>query len=214
MAATDSGPYFSSSSSPCPGALFFPCSTFKSWMRNELPAKHLLQPIPTLPLAEKRKSRQATSSVARRWHVARAVPFLLQPDEKRKIYPIEQGLSRWTGCARCPVRPIFIPFSHFLPRVFSSVLFPLCFAPSNVEREQPVAATDSGPYFSSSSSPCPGAPVFPRSIFWPGLSTATAPFASFPARKEEIKKQSPRLYKYNLIWKRAPCLAPSTAHLF
>ena len=133
MAAADSGLSFSSSSSPCPGALFFPCSTFKSWMRNELPAKHLLQPIPALPLAEKRKSRQATSSVARRWHVARAVPFLLQPDEKRKIYPIEQGLSRWAGCARCPVRPIFIPLSHFLPRVFSSVLFHLCLAPSNVE---------------------------------------------------------------------------------
>ena len=122
-------PSFPSSSSLCPGALFFPCSTFKSWMRNELPAKHLLQPIPALPLAEKRKSRQATSSVARRWHVARAVLFLLQLDEKRSALPLEQGLSRWAGCARRPVRPIFIPLSHLLPRVFSSVLLPLCFAP-------------------------------------------------------------------------------------
>ena len=115
-----------------PGHRFFPCSTFKSWMRNELPAKHLLQPIPTLPLAENRKSRQATSSVARRWNVARAVLFLLQLDEKRSALPLEQGLSRWAGRARCPVRPIFIPLSHLLPRVFFFRAFPSLLCP--VER--------------------------------------------------------------------------------
>ena len=169
MAAADSGLSFSSSSSPCPGALFFPCSTFKSWMRNELPAKHLLQPIPALPLAEKRKSRQATSSVARRWHVARAVPFLLQPDEKRKIYPIERGLPRGGGLCPLP-RPAHL--YSFLTLSTPGIFLP-CFSLFALPRRTLKWAADGccrcRPLFSSSSSPCPGALIFPRSIFWPGL---------------------------------------------
>ena len=59
-----------------------------------------------------------------------------------------------------PSGPGFYIESCFLPRVFSSVLFHLCFALSDVERGQPVAAADSGLSFSSSSSPCPGALIF------------------------------------------------------
>ena len=87
---------------------------------------------------------------------ARAVPSVPPPDEKLPSHPFERGLPRGAGCARCPARPIFIPFSCLLPRVFSSVLLPLCFPPSDVERGQPVAAADSGPCFLLPLLPAPG----------------------------------------------------------
>ena len=51
--------------------------------------------------AEKRTPCLPASSVARRWNVARAVPSAPPPDEKRKLYLIEQELSRGGGL--CPL---------------------------------------------------------------------------------------------------------------
>ena len=65
---------------------------------------------------------------------ARAVLFYFSLMRNVQPLPLSRGYREGAGCARCPVRPIFIPLSRLLPRVFSSVLFYLCFAPSNVER--------------------------------------------------------------------------------
>ena len=70
-------------------------------MRNENFAPYLLQPFPAPPLDEERELCLQISTPARRWNVARAVPFLLQFDEKRPPPPIEQGLSRGGGL--CPL---------------------------------------------------------------------------------------------------------------
>ena len=65
---------------------------------------------------------------------ARAVLFYFSLMRNVQPLPLSRGYREGAGCARRPVRPIFIPLSRLLPRVFSSVLLPLCFAPSNVER--------------------------------------------------------------------------------
>ena len=60
--------------------------------RNSCPAPSSAYPKPKLD--KKRKPRQPTSSVARRWHVARAVPSAPPLDEKRPPPLPERGLPR------------------------------------------------------------------------------------------------------------------------